>query len=70
MPFLAPTLDYAEDYADPLFDLMITPDFYLHHVQVADQNPANGSYFEELNNPLICLFIFLIDLLINLLFVY
>jgi len=39
MPFLAPTLDNAE----PLIALVITPGFYLHHVKVADQDPACGS---------------------------
>jgi len=38
MPFLAPTLDNT----DPLFALAITPGFYLHHVEVADQDPASG----------------------------
>jgi len=36
MAFLAPILDNA----DPLFALVITPGFYLHHVEVADQDPA------------------------------
>jgi len=39
MPFLAPTLDNA----DPLVALVITLGFYLHHVEVADQDPASGS---------------------------
>jgi len=39
MPFLAQTLDNA----DPLFAQMITPGFYLHHVEVVDQDPASGS---------------------------
>jgi len=39
LPFLAPTLDNA----DPLFTLVITPDVYLHHEEVADQSPATGS---------------------------
>jgi len=39
MPFLLPTLDNA----DPLFALVITAGFYLHHVEVADQDPASGS---------------------------
>jgi len=38
MPFLTPTLDNA----DPLFALVITPDFFLHHIEVADQYPASG----------------------------
>jgi len=37
MTFLKITLDNA----DPLFALVITPGFYLHHVEVADQNPAS-----------------------------
>jgi len=40
MPFLAPTLDIN---ADPLFALVITLGLYLHHVEVADQDPASGS---------------------------
>jgi len=39
MPLLAPILDNA----DPLFALLITPGFYLHHVEVADQRQASGS---------------------------
>jgi len=39
MPFPAVNLDNA----DPLFALVITPGFYLHHVEVADQDPASGS---------------------------
>jgi len=39
MPFLAPTLDSA----DLPFTLVITPCFYMHHVEVADQDPASGS---------------------------
>jgi len=38
MPFLAPTIDNA----DPLFALVITQYFYLHHIEVADQAPANS----------------------------
>jgi len=42
MPFLAPTLDDA----DPLFALVIlTPGFYLHPVEVADQHPVTGSLY-------------------------
>jgi len=37
--FQGPTFDNA----DPLFALMITPDLYLHHREVADQDPASGS---------------------------
>jgi len=33
MPFLAPTLYNV----DPLFALVITPAFYLHHVEVVDK---------------------------------
>jgi len=32
MPFLAPTIDNA----DPFFTLVITTDFYLHHVKMTD----------------------------------
>jgi len=39
MPFLAPTLDNA----DPLLDLMITPGFYLHRLEMADKDPASDS---------------------------
>jgi len=39
MPFVAPTLDNA----DPLFALVIASGFYLHHVKVADHDPAGGS---------------------------
>jgi len=38
IPFLAPTLNNA----DLLFALVITPGFYPHHVEVADQDPASG----------------------------
>jgi len=31
------------DNADPLFALVITPGFYLHHLEVADQDSASGS---------------------------
>jgi len=37
-PFLVSTLENA----DQLFALMITPDVYLHHVEMADQDPASG----------------------------
>jgi len=43
MPFLAPTLNSA----DSSFALVITPGFYLHLVQVADQDPASGSLYED-----------------------
>jgi len=39
MPFLVST----HDNADPLFTLVITPGFYLHHVEIVDQDPASGS---------------------------
>jgi len=39
MPFLAPTLDNV----DQLFGLVITPGFYRHHVEVADQDRASDS---------------------------
>jgi len=39
MPFLAPSLDNA----NPLIALVMTPGFYLHHVEVEDQDPASGS---------------------------
>jgi len=39
MPFLAQVLDNL----DLLLALVITPGFYLHHVEVADQDPASGS---------------------------
>jgi len=41
MLFLAPT----PDTADPLFALAITPDFYMHHLEVVDQDPARGSLY-------------------------
>jgi len=37
MPFLAPSLDIAGQ----LFTLVITPGFYLHHIEVAD--PPSGN---------------------------
>jgi len=39
MPFLAQTFDNA----DRLFALVITPGFYLHHVEVVDQDQTSGS---------------------------
>jgi len=39
MPFLAPTLDNAY----PLLTQVIASGFNLHHVEVADQDPANHS---------------------------
>jgi len=41
--FLAPTLDIA----DPLFALMMTPGLYLPHLEVADQDPASGSLYDD-----------------------
>jgi len=43
MLFLARTLDNADSH----FALVITPGFYLHHVEVADQDPASGSLWAE-----------------------
>jgi len=39
MPFLAPTLDDADPDALRPGD---TPGFYLHHIEVEDQEPASG----------------------------
>jgi len=39
MPYLAPTVDNV----DPLLVLAIAPGFYLHHVGVANLDPAIGS---------------------------
>jgi len=39
MPFPAQNLDTA----DPLFTLVIIQGFYLHHVEVANQDPASIS---------------------------
>jgi len=39
MHFVAPTLDNA----DPPFALALAPDFTLHHIVMADQDPARGS---------------------------
>jgi len=44
--FLSPTLDNAY----PHFALVITPCFYLHQVEVVDEDPASGC----LNNGFIC----------------
>jgi len=33
----------ANSLSDPLFALVTTPGFYLHHVEVEDQDPASGS---------------------------
>jgi len=43
MPFIVPTLDNAY----PLFALVITPGFYLHHVEVANQDPASDSLYAD-----------------------
>jgi len=47
LAFLEPTLDNA----DPLFALVITRGFYLHHVEVADQDPASGSLRADRYGP-------------------
>jgi len=39
MPFHVPTLDNA----DLLIAMLIKIGFYLHHVEVSDQDPASGS---------------------------
>jgi len=39
LPFLASTIENA----DPLFAMVITPGYYLHYVEVADQDPVSGS---------------------------
>jgi len=39
IPFLTSTVDNA----DTLFALVITPGFYLHHVEVVDQYPVIGN---------------------------
>jgi len=41
MPFLAPTLDNT----DPLLALVITPGFYEHPVELADQDSASDSLY-------------------------
>jgi len=41
MPLLAPTLDNT----DPLFALVITPGFYLHYIEMTDQDIASGSIY-------------------------
>jgi len=38
-----PLLMSSFDNVDPLFVVVITPDFYLHHVEVADEVPASCS---------------------------
>jgi len=37
---MAPTVDIA----DQLIILIITPDFYLDHIELTDQDPASGSH--------------------------
>jgi len=49
MCFLAQTLDNA----DPLFALVETPGFYLHRVEVTDQDPASGSLFKQMGKYLL-----------------
>jgi len=44
MPFLVPSLDNAE----MLFAMVILPGFYLHHVEVVDQDPASDSLYEDI----------------------
>jgi len=44
MPFLTPTVD--NNY--PLFTLEIAPCLYMHHVEVADQDPAIGVYMQKI----------------------
>jgi len=39
--FLAPNLDNADSLCDR--NLVTTPDFYLHQVEVTDQDPTSGS---------------------------
>jgi len=48
MPLLAPALDNAY----PLFALVITPGFYLHHEKVADQGSAGRQIM--INNTALC----------------
>jgi len=59
MPLLTPTLDNA----DPLHTLMITlsgadrnlvitPGFYLHQVEVADQDPVSGSLYMQMKKQM------------------
>jgi len=43
MPSLVPNVDNA----DPLFALVITLGLYLHHVEVANQDSANGSLYAD-----------------------
>jgi len=40
-----PTLDNV----DPLFALVITPGFYMHHIKVTDQDSASDSLYEIYN---------------------
>jgi len=43
--FLACTIDNT----DTSIALVIAPGFYLHHVEVADQNPASGSRYKQIH---------------------
>jgi len=51
MPSLAPILDNAE----PPFAMVIVPGFYLHYIEVVDQDPANDSLLKLAENVLKCL---------------
>jgi len=42
MLFLAPTLANL----DPLFALVVTSSFYLHHLEMVDQDPASGMQYD------------------------
>jgi len=44
MPFLAPILDNA----DPLFAQVMTPGFYLHHIEVGDKNPPSATIYANI----------------------
>jgi len=46
MQFLASTLDNSY----PLFALVATPGFYLHHVEVTDQDPAIVAVYKQIEN--------------------
>jgi len=37
---------------DPLFTLVITADFKLHHLKMADQDPAIGSLYADRSNSI------------------
>jgi len=51
MPFLAPTLDNA----NPIFAKVIKLGFYLHHIEVANQDAASVSLYGDHNNKMIIL---------------